>query len=125
MPIVGCKPMACPYHLFRCPEITLLDQIDDVVEAYLYFSKRHAHAGTATSTSCSPTRHDSSSAHSVRSVTLPHARRAMCPASPSVTGIVTLLDLTIPTDPLISGNPVWDGNDGSDMFFLGVFWMRL
>lgn len=28
-----------------CPEITLLDQIDDVVEAYLYFSKRHAHAG--------------------------------------------------------------------------------
>ena len=33
-----------------CPEITLLDQIEDVVTAYLYFSKRHRHTGSLTAT---------------------------------------------------------------------------
>ena len=31
-----------------CPEVTLLDQIEDVVTAYLYFSKRHGHTGSVT-----------------------------------------------------------------------------
>ena len=63
-----------------------------------------------------PLERDSSVPYSRYCIRAPLSPHQTC-ASPSFTGIVNLLDLTIPTDHLIlSGNPVRDGgNDGLAM----------